>query len=73
MRQSASHYDGCVISSDLPMGRTHCGFGEEPREQLETGTGRWAIEQGFAFLTPLRVDLADEQRQERALPELQDS
>ena len=71
-RQSVRHYDGYVIPGEDPMGRTHYWFGEEPREQVETGTDRWAIEHGYVSLTPLRLDLTDEHRLERVLRTLQD-
>jgi 5'-nucleotidase len=71
-RQSVRHYDGYVIPGEDPMGRTHYWFGEEPREQVETGTDRWAIEQGYVSLTPLRLDVTDDQRLERVLRKLQD-
>jgi len=72
-RQSVRHYDGYVIPGEDPMGRTHYWFGEEPREQVETGTDRWAIEHGYVSLTPLRLDLTDDQRLERVLRRLQDA
>ena len=71
-RQSVRHYDGFVIPGADPMGRTHYWFGEEPREQVEPGTDRWAIEQGYVSLTPLRLDLTDEQSLERVLRRLQE-
>lgn len=71
-RQSVRHYDGFVIAAQDPMGRTHYWFGDEPREQVEPGTDRWAIEHGYVSLTPLRLDLTDDQRLERALRALQD-
>ncbi len=71
-RQSVRHYDGFLIPGEDPMGRTHYWFGEEPREQVETGTDRWAMDHGYVSLTPLRLDLTDEQRLERALRKLQD-
>ncbi len=71
-RQSVRHYDGFVIPSEDPMGRTHYWFGEEPREQVESGTDRWAIEHGYVSLTPLRLDLTDDQGLERVLRRLQD-
>ena len=48
------------------MGRTHYWFAEEPRERVEGGTDRWAIEQGYVSLTPLRLDLTDEKRLDAA-------
>lgn len=59
-RQSVRHYEGYVIPGEDPMGRMHYWFAEEPREQVEEGTDRWAVEQGYASVTPLRLDLTDE-------------
>ena len=58
--QSVRHYEGYVISGEDPFGRTHYWFAEEPRERLEEGTDRWAIENGYVSITPLRLDLTDE-------------
>ena len=34
-----------------PLGRTHYWFAEEPTEQVEEGTDRWAVERGMVSLT----------------------
>jgi 5'-nucleotidase len=65
-KMSVRHYDGYVIPGQDPMGRSHYWFAEEPRERVEEGTDRWAIEQGLVSLTPLRLDLTDEERLQRA-------
>ncbi|CAN5767184.1 5'/3'-nucleotidase SurE [soil metagenome] len=70
-RQSVRHYDGYLIPGEDPKGRTHYWFSEEPREQVEEGTDRWAIEQGFVSLNPIRLDLTDDLRLERALRKTQ--
>lgn len=70
-RQSVRHYDGYLIPGEDPMGRTHYWFAEEPREQVEEGTDRWAIEQGYVSLCPIRLDLTDDARLERALRKTQ--
>ncbi len=70
-RQSVRHYDGYLIPGEDPMGRTHYWFAEEPREQVEEGTDRWAIEHGFVSLCPIRLDLTDDGRLERALRKTQ--
>jgi len=59
-RQSVRHYDGKVIPGKDPMGRPHFWFTVIPIESTEEGTDRWAIEQGYVSLTPLRLDLTDE-------------
>jgi 5'-nucleotidase len=42
------------------MGRTHYWYTVVPVEATDEGTDRWALEQGYASITPLRVDLTDE-------------
>lgn len=59
-RQSVRHYEGYVIEGVDPLGRTHYWFAEEPTEQVEEGTDRWAVENELVSLTPIRLDLTDE-------------
>jgi 5'-nucleotidase len=59
-RQSVRHYDGRVVPGQDPMGRTHFWFTVIPIESTEEGTDRWAVEQGFVSMTPLRLDLTNE-------------
>jgi 5'-nucleotidase len=59
-RQSVRQYEGFVIPGEDPMGRKHYWFAEEPREKIEEGTDRWAVENGYVSVTPLRLDLTDE-------------
>jgi 5'-nucleotidase len=59
-RQSVRHYDGKVVPSQDPMGRTHYWFTVVPLEAAEEGTDRWAIEHGYVSMTPLRLDLTNE-------------
>jgi 5'-nucleotidase len=61
-RQSMRHYDGKVVPGKDPMGRTHYWFTVVPVEATEEGTDRWAIEQGYVSMTPLRLDLTDHRR-----------
>src|SRR2546430_11593529 len=56
-RQSVRHYDGKVVPDKDPMGRQHYWFTVVPIEHVEEGTDRWAIEQGYVSMTPLRLDL----------------
>jgi len=58
-RQSMRHYDGKVVPGKDPMGRTHYWFTVVPVEATEEGTDRWAVEQGYVSMTPLRLDLTD--------------
>jgi len=64
-RQSMRHYDGKVVPAEDPMGRKHYWFTVIPVEATEEGTDRWAIEQGYVSMTPLRLDLTDEDELKR--------
>jgi 5'-nucleotidase len=59
-RQSVRHYDGIVVPGEDPMGRKHYWFAVTPIEETEPGTDRWAVEQGYVSMTPLRLDLTNE-------------
>jgi 5'-nucleotidase len=65
-RQSMRHYDGKVVPSKDPMGRTHYWFTVVPVEATEEGTDRWAIEQRYVSITPLRLDLTDQEKLSQA-------
>jgi 5'-nucleotidase len=60
-RQSVRHYDGRVVPGEDPMGRRHFWLTVAPVEGVEEGTDRWAVEQGLVSMTPLRLDLTDEE------------
>lgn len=59
-RQSVRLYDGKVVPGQDPMGRKHYWFTVAPLEPAEEGTDRWAVENGYASITPLRLDLTNE-------------
>src|SRR5262245_47443387 len=59
-RQSVRHYDGKVVPSEHPLGRKLFWFTVVPVEGTEEGTDRWAVEQGYVSMTPLRLDLTNE-------------
>jgi 5'/3'-nucleotidase len=59
-RQSIRRYDGRIVPGEDPYGRKHFWFTVVPIEATEEGTDRWAVEQGYTSLTPLRVDLTNE-------------
>ncbi len=59
-RQSVRHYNGKVVPGEDPMGRKHFWFSVAPIEGTEAGTDRWAVEQGYVSMTPLRIDLTAE-------------
>ena len=65
-RVSVRHYDGRIIPTKDPLGRELHWFSVVPIEGAEDGTDRWAVEQGWVSLTPLRLDLTDEVALEKA-------
>jgi 5'-nucleotidase len=64
-RQSVRHYDGKVLPGKDPMGRTHYWYTVVPVEATDEGSDRWAVGQGYASLTPLRIDLTDDELLEK--------
>jgi 5'-nucleotidase len=66
-RQSVRHYDGKVVPGEDPFGRKHFWFTVIPIEEAEEGTDRWAVEQGYVSMTPLRLDLTNEKELNAAL------
>ena len=66
-RQSVRQYDGKVVPGIDPMGRKHYWFTVVPLESADEGTDRWAVEQGYVSITPLRLDLTNEAELNRAL------
>ena len=65
-RQSVRQYDGRVAPGTDPRGRPHYWITVAPLEEAEEGTDRWAVERGCVSLTPLRLDLTDEEALARA-------
>ena len=66
-RASVRQYDGQIVPTKDPMGRELYWFTVTPLEGAEEGTDRWAVEQGWVSITPLRLDLTDEARLSEAL------
>jgi 5'-nucleotidase len=58
-RQSVRHYDGVVVPVQDPFGRPLSWISVRPVEEVEDGTDRWAVREGYVALTPLRLDLTD--------------
>lgn len=58
-RVSVRRYDGLVVPTKDPLGRDLFWFTVKPIEGAEKGTDRWAVEQNWISLTPLRLDLTD--------------
>jgi 5'-nucleotidase len=59
-RASVRRYDGQVVPTTHPLGRELYWFTVKPVDGAETGTDRWAMEQRWVSLTPLRLDPTDE-------------
>jgi 5'-nucleotidase len=55
-----------VVPGKDPRGRPHYWITVAPLEEAEEGTDRWAVERGCVSLTPLRLDLTDEEALARA-------
>ena len=60
-RQSVRHYDGKVVRGTDPMGREHFWFTVKPVEETEEGTDRWTLNEGYVSITPLRLNITDEE------------
>ena len=59
-RQSVRLYDGYIVPGVDPMGRKHYWFTVTPLEPAEEGSDRWAVENNYVSITPLRLDLTNE-------------
>lgn len=68
-RQSVRLYDGKIVPAMDPMGRKHYWFTVSPMEPAEEGTDRWAVENGYVSITPLRLDLTNEAELNKMLKE----
>ena len=58
-RVSVRQYDGIIVPTKDPLGRDLYWFSVKPVEGAEEGTDRWAVEQQWVSMTPLRLDLTD--------------
>jgi 5'-nucleotidase len=58
-RASVRQYDGHIVPMKDPKGRDVYWFTVTPLGGAEESTDRWAIEQNWISLTPLRLDLTD--------------
>ena len=59
-RAAVRKYDGQIVPTRDPLGRELYWFTVTPLEGSDEGTDRWAMEQGWVSITPLRLDLTDE-------------
>ncbi len=60
-RQSVRLYDGHIVPGMDPMGRKHYWFTVSALEPADENTDRWAVENGYVSITPLRLDLTNEE------------
>jgi 5'-nucleotidase len=65
-RQSVRRYDGKVVAGEDPSGRKIFWFTVVPIEGAEEGTDRWAVERGYVSMTPLRLDITNDEELARA-------
>jgi len=61
-RMAVQHYDGRVHPAEDPMGRKVFWITVRAIDEVEEGTDRWAMHNGYVSLTPLRLDLTHETR-----------
>src|SRR5437762_4378134 len=71
-RQSVRFYDGKIVPGIDPMGRKHYWYTVIPLEEAEEGTDRHAVENNFVSITPLRLDLTDEEELQKLLQKSSD-
>jgi len=64
-RQSVRLYDGHIVPGVDPMGRKHYWFTVTPLEPAEEGSDRWAVENNYVSITPLRLDLTNQEELKR--------
>lgn len=72
--QSVRAYNGKVVESQDPMGRKHFWFSAIPLTEPDENSDRWAIDNDYVSLTPLRLSLTDDDwlnRIQLAQPQLQ--
>ncbi|MDP2276143.1 MAG: 5'/3'-nucleotidase SurE [Archangium sp.] len=60
-KQSVRHYDGKIVPDKDPYDRLVYWFAALPIEGVEPGTDRWALGEDLVSITPLRLDLTDQQ------------
>jgi 5'-nucleotidase len=58
--QSVRAYNGKMVESQDPMGRKHFWFSAIPLTAPDVNSDRWAVDNGYVSLTPLRLNLTDD-------------
>ena len=66
-RQAVQQYDGKVVRGQDPLKRPIFWFTIKGLKDEEKGTDRWAFLNGWVSITPLRLDLTDENQLARSL------
>jgi len=67
-RLGKRYYEQSVIEKTDPMGRKYYWIAGTPRWELEEGTDHTAVDEGFASVTPLHLDLTDYRNLEESAP-----
>jgi 5'-nucleotidase len=70
-RQSLRLYDGKVVPAHDPMGRSIFWFTVSPITEVDEGTDRWAVQHGLVSITPLRMDLTNDEELARVQSHLE--
>ena len=60
--QSVRSYSGKVVAGEDPMGRKHYWFAAVPLTAPDENSDRWAVDNNYVSLTPIRLGLTDEDR-----------
>ena len=57
--QSVRQYNGKVVESEDPNGRRNYWFAATPLTNPDENSDRWAVENNFVSMTPIRMSLTD--------------
>ncbi len=63
--QSVRAYNGKVVAGQDPMGREHFWFSAIPLTEPDENSDRWAVDNHLVSMTPLRLNLTDEEGLQR--------
>jgi 5'-nucleotidase len=59
-RTSVRRHSSRVIEGHDPRGRPHYWIDDDPLTDPQEDTDRWAVQNGYAAMTPLTLDVTDE-------------
>lgn len=71
--QSVRAYNGKVVEGQDPMGRKHLWFSAIPLTEPDENSDRWAIDNNLVSLTPLRLNLTDDEWLEKSQKQQQEA